>query len=294
MHVSSVLAAALAMRGGVSAEDETPTRSPTSSFAPTLSLSPSFAPTGVPLCEPQCEYDYHYTSERMNKKILARVYNFCWILCGMVVFSLGLSFLGHYIRHDRSHKMRVYYKCDGSDFDEDDDLDRLISEGLVEELSTRKLDRRQVAVALKTRLDAVAGFSKYIIGFASLIIAQKAETTQGHYLAFDQFNIEYAEGFIFFMLTFALFLSCSLVAGEIARQIGMGYICPVFVVVNWLLEVLNAFGVLTCGVLACHRWRGAALEPRHVRAGHLFCSRDTQVPEVSGLEPRGGGVLENR
>ena len=56
MHVSSVLAAALAMRGGVSA-DETPTRSPTMSFAPTLTVSPSFAPTGVPLCEPQCEYD---------------------------------------------------------------------------------------------------------------------------------------------------------------------------------------------------------------------------------------------
>ena len=92
---ASVLAAALAMRGGAS--EETPTRSPTSSFAPTLSLSPSFAPTGVPLCEPQCEYDYHYTSERMNKKILARVYNFCWILGGMVVFSLGLSFLSSFL-----------------------------------------------------------------------------------------------------------------------------------------------------------------------------------------------------
>ena len=127
MHVSSVLeaalAAALALRGGAT---EAPTRSPTNSFAPTLSLSPSFAPTGTPLCEPQCEYDYHYTSERMNKKILARVYNFCWILGGMVVFSLGLSFLGHYICHDRSHKMRVYYKRDGSEFEEDDDLDRLI------------------------------------------------------------------------------------------------------------------------------------------------------------------------
>ena len=85
---------------------------------------------------------------------------------------------------------------------------------------------------------------RYIIGFASLIIAQKAESTQGRYRAFDQLNYEYAEGFIFFMLTFALFLSCSLVAGELARQIGLGYICPVFVVVNWILEVLNAFGVL--------------------------------------------------
>ena len=41
-----------------------------------------------------------------------------------------------------------------------------------------------------------------------------------------------------------MFLSCSLVAGELARQIGLGYICPVFVVVNWILEVLNAFGVI--------------------------------------------------
>ena len=55
-------------------------------------------------------------------------------------------------------------------------------------------------------------------GFASLIIAQKAVSTQGHFQAFDQFNYEYAEGFIFFMLTFALFLSCSLVAGELARH----------------------------------------------------------------------------
>ena len=44
MHVSSVLAAALATRGGAT---EAPTRSPTMTFAPTLSLSPSFAPTGV-------------------------------------------------------------------------------------------------------------------------------------------------------------------------------------------------------------------------------------------------------
>ena len=142
----SVLAA-LALSGGGSADEtSSPTRSPTMSFAPTLTLSPSFAPTGVPLCEPQCEYDYHLTSERMNKKILATVYRFCWILVGMVVFSLGLSFLGHYIRHDRSHKMRVYYKVDGSDFEEDDDLDKLISEGLVEELSSKRLDRRLSAL----------------------------------------------------------------------------------------------------------------------------------------------------
>ena len=86
MHVS-VLAAAIALRGAAS--EDTPTPSPTMSFAPTLTVSPSFAPTGVPLCEPQCEYDYHLTSERMNKKILATVYRFCWILVGMVVFSLG-------------------------------------------------------------------------------------------------------------------------------------------------------------------------------------------------------------
>ncbi|CAH0375553.1 unnamed protein product [Pelagomonas calceolata] len=147
MHVlAAALAAALALRGGVSAQPVrnstlSPSLSPTvaQTFAPTLTMAPSITPTGTPVCEPQCEYDYHLTSERMNKKILARVYNFCWILGGMVVFSLGLSFLGHYIRHDRSHKMRVYYKKNGEDFEEDDDLDKLISEGLVEELSTKRL-----------------------------------------------------------------------------------------------------------------------------------------------------------
>ena len=79
----SVLAA-LALGGGVLADEtSSPTRSPTMSFAPTLTVSPSFAPTGVPLCEPQCEYDYHLTSERMNKKILATVYRFCWILVAL-------------------------------------------------------------------------------------------------------------------------------------------------------------------------------------------------------------------
>ena len=96
MHVlAAALAAALALRGGVSAQPVqnstlSPSLSPTvaqtfaPTLAPTLTVSPSFAPTGTPLCEPQCEYDYHLTSERMNKKILARVYNFCWILGGIV------------------------------------------------------------------------------------------------------------------------------------------------------------------------------------------------------------------
>ena len=84
MHVSSVLAAALTISGGVSA-DETPTRSPTMSFAPTLTVGPSFAPTGVPQCEPQCIYDYHYSAEHMNKKILARVFNFIYLLVGICV-----------------------------------------------------------------------------------------------------------------------------------------------------------------------------------------------------------------
>ena len=116
-------------------------------------------------------------------------------------------------------------------------------------------------------------------------------------------NLEYAEGFVFFMLTFTIFLTCSVVSGELAKQIGLGYfqggystvgrgdtavgrgdaaaetwifrthvaatprprrghsvevgarrryICPFYVWLNWLLDVINVFGVL-CFIQAT-RW----------------------------------------
>ena len=56
--------------------------------ASVLTVSPSFAPTGVPQCEPQCIYDYHYSAEHMNKKILARLFAFIYILVGMILVAL--------------------------------------------------------------------------------------------------------------------------------------------------------------------------------------------------------------
>ena len=91
---------------------------------------------------------------------MADVHLFCYLLAGMLVVSLSLSFLGHANRKKRRERFCVYYKKDGTGFEDYDDVERLIREDQVEDLSSAPLDRRQVAVAMKHRLDTIAGFSK--------------------------------------------------------------------------------------------------------------------------------------